>query len=48
LNTEKLLARLFWQLATNQVAIVAQHWVLGFPVFKVKYTDIERLLGDIN
>jgi len=45
LNTERLLGRLFWELATNQEALVAQHWGLEFPVFKVKYTNAVRLFG---
>jgi hypothetical protein len=43
LNTEKLLARLFWELATDQETHVAQPWVLEFPVFKTKYTNLDRL-----
>jgi len=38
-----LLARLFCELAPNQKAVVAQLWVLEFPVFKVKYTNLARL-----
>jgi len=32
------------ELAPNQKAVVAQLWVLVFPVFKVKYTNLARLV----